>query len=316
MKIKYTQYESVYLKKKEDYFRYLKDSFPLTKNSPTADTSKEWDLHNSPYKDPDCTYGYKNSLFYINLERFLNFQSKQVKFKFIPGKGIKFNKNVILRSDQLGFSAPKYNTTWNKTSGWSNKYLYARYLNLKQGKNPKDINYKHIVDIIWDSRTIGGSFLWPIVKGGSKYNTNRGVGDYIYDRPDITLLEIKKFFYLYKHIKDPKKIKNMMDNEKYILMNGKDYIEIYKWLSYFESFKEYVKFFCFIEKNGKENFVNSNYEVLSLVTNKPIKDGHSEKGIDEMDLKEIEAILKNTRNHIINRTEIIEGIIYGETDKK
>lgn len=307
-----------YCGNEEDYSEYVE--YLNTAKECFKEGAQYWknlvDKRRKPYTDPDGTYRRKSHPFYTNIISFLNIQKKEKIFNFTKyGIKVKINNKILtIRSDQLGFGAPKHiyrrKTKKYIHNSWDTRYPYAYYI-LKGGETKK------VADYIWDSRTLGGSFLWPTIPyRGSVYNTNRGVGGYIYDRADLTLLEIKKFYKFYKNNKDPKIIQNLMISSNCILMKDDDYIEIYNWLSYFESFKKYVDFFCFREKDGKENFVNSNYEVLSLVTNEPIKDGHSEKGIDEMDLKEIEAILKNTHNHIINRTEIIEGIIYGETNKK
>lgn len=314
MKPKYIQYENEFKKKKNDYIKYLRDCLKDIRDGKETKTLKEWNKNNQPYIDPDGTQGNKDSLFYNNLKSFINKKEGKVICEFQTNtapQGIKvnvidvFGKKLTLRSDQLGFSAPHYSNLKKDKAGWSAKYPYAKYL-------LKSDNCKYIAKIIWNCRTIGGSFLWPVVKNGkyyySIYNQKRGVGSYIDDRADLTLLEIKKFYQIYEKVQDPNKIREIM-KEYCILLKNNDYINIYYWLSYFKTFKKYVDFFCF------NSFVDKNYNVLSLVNNKPIYDVHKEKRIYEMNHNEIKKILRNINKRIITRTIDMERIINGETNK-
>ena len=66
-------------------------------------------------------------------------------------------------TDQLGFSAPT-----------NRKTIYSTYLE----KSDDEDKFEFAVECIYDTRTIGGCFIWPKVKRGnrsvSEYNTVRG----------------------------------------------------------------------------------------------------------------------------------------------
>ena len=229
-----------------------------------------------PYSDPDGVNenNVKNIGFYTNITSFLNNRCEEFPDKsrlevenieFLPPTGIKKDEpepknrtivveghNLYLTSDQFGFSAI-YDDTWNPQ-----KYPYAKYL--YNGGN------KALVALtVLDTRTIGGSFLWPKVKVQGKreswvstYNTERGVGNnpvhvdddfYIEDRVDLTLYEIKEFYEAYIKSEDYDSVKENMSKDSLILRYS-DSKEIFIWLSLFGTFENYVDFFCF------DDFVN------------------------------------------------------------
>ena len=197
-----------------------------------------------PYSDPDGVNenNVKNIGFYTNITSFLNNRCEEFPDKsrlevenieFLPPTGIKKDEpepknrtivveghNLYLTSDQFGFSAI-YDDTWNPQ-----KYPYAKYL--YNGGN------KALVALtVLDTRTIGGSFLWPKVKVQGKreswvstYNTERGVGNnpvhvdddfYIEDRVDLTLYEIKEFYEAYIKSEDYDSVKENMSKDSLIL---------------------------------------------------------------------------------------------------
>ena len=216
------------------------------------------------YRDPDVTYTEKNSLFYNNMAVFLNEReakySARLNGKFVykfssdyPGgievKDEKDNFLFKLRSDQLGFSAPSE----------SKNHPYDIYI---KNADYKEEAYEKVASWVTLSRTIGGSFLWPIRKcadGKSKteYNYDRGgsIGPrnkvyYIQDRVDLTLLEIKHTFdpFYEQKFSEDRLYRYYIDDK-----NNGVYEETYikKWLKHFGTFKNYIEFFKF------DDFVNT-----------------------------------------------------------
>ena len=231
-----------------------------------------------PYKDPDEVSGL-NYEFYGEITEFLQNQKQQKKYSNCFDAGWKFEKPepepkkkypedrtialkksedddeayLYLTSDQFGFSAiTKEDRTWSPI-----KYPYAKYL--YNGGNKVQVALT-----VWNTRTIGGSFLWPKVEDNrgywvSTYNTERGVGKnpvhvdddfYIEDRVDLTLYEIKEFYEAYIESKDYDSVKKNMSKDSLILRYC-DSKEIFIWLSLFGTFENYVNFFCF------NDFVNN-----------------------------------------------------------
>ena len=230
-----------------------------------------------PYSDPDEVNNkidyVKNPAFYNALTYFLKCSKEKIQescrfvleFKEPTDRKDKSRKKpgdrtitvqkagndyLYLTSDQFGFSAI-YDDTWNPQ-----KYPYAKYL--YNGGNKAQVAWT-----VWDTRTIGGSFLWPKVEDNrgywvSTYNTERGVGKnpvhvdddfYIEDRVDLTLYEIKEFYEAYIESKDYDSVKKNMSKDSLILRYS-DSKEIFIWLSLFGTFENYVDFFCF------DDFVN------------------------------------------------------------
>lgn len=293
---------------------------------------KEWDK--SFCNDPDTTHNDFNSVFYRMIVKFLNIKDKKWRYSFIVEENKDWirgyiqaydenNKPILkLRSDQFGFSRPKART-WGKKRNIKSKekykYPYTKYL-IDQSKDhnniTEDINI--IIKIIKNTRSIGGSFLWPIIsqKGRleSIYNQKRGVGGYIDDRVDLTLFEIKKYYKLLESGYNLKDIRKIMNNEKYLLMKYEDYNDIHIWLSHFEKFKEYVNFFCF-NSDIDNSFViaDSNdedeYQVINLITKSPITKRITKERIYNMDSKNIEIMLTNLNQFVVNRSNKIENIL-------
>ena len=236
-----------------------------------------------PYSDPDEVNNninyVKNSEFYKALTYFLCSKEKiQESCDFVlefkeptdledksrkkPGdRTITVQKDendyLYLTSDQFGFSANKKGIYDEKNHKLNEKYPFVKYV--------KNGGVKSLVgDTIWNTRTIGGSFLWPKVEDNrgywvSTYNTERGVGKnpvhvdddfYIEDRVDLTLYEIKEFYEAYIESKDYDSVKKNMSKDSLILRYC-DSKEIFIWLSLFGTFENYVNFFCF------NDFVNN-----------------------------------------------------------
>lgn len=158
------------------------------------------------------------------------------------GSDILLNR-LFLTSDTFGFSAPEKNQ--------NDKHPYLLYLK----NNKTEETTKAVATWIYNTRTIGGAFIWPKVYSSGKwqsiYNRNRGVGSYINDRIDLTLYEIKKFYDYFLEYKNEEDTITAMNKAGYILLRGADNKLISRWLRYFNNFNTYIKFFCF------QNFVTN-----------------------------------------------------------
>lgn len=275
----------------------------------------KWDK--SVYLDPDTTRNNPNSPFFKQLEEYLNRKEiylntdRKWSYKFENSYINVYDGNKIvlkLISDQLGFSAPIYSINRKEEKGWTSKglvkYPYAKYLL----NNKEDI--KIILQIIKNTRSLGGSFIWPIGTYKSVFNINKGVGGFIDDRADITLDIIRYFYILYNKGLSDEDIKLNMKN--LILLNGDDADNIMKWLKHFDTFENYIKFFSF------HNFVDieNDYRVYNLSSN-PNRRTYldKEKRIYEMDNEQLENILININNQTVDRTnKMLEKS--NETNKK
>ena len=270
-----------------------------------------------PYDDIDDA-GAKDETFYKDLTEFLTKQLGDSGYEFKrPVEcedtfAIEFrdmeNKNIYLRSDQFGFSA-LYGKGYKKSSSWKGKesYPYARYLSVncdndKGATDPEKIRF--VASCIYETRTIGGSFIWPVVKRKRKrrnrddyedyfcsiYNRLRGEGSYIEDRVDITLYEISCFYHVYSQLEEKnyenfkkdykdytKYIEDTMKYPRFILFNSQDKVEkeaIYRWLSIFETFEGYVeklKFKDFVIEDELYNLLKNIKKCTELRT-KTIED--------------------------------------------
>ncbi len=261
------------------------------KNAKLPDNKK----NSSGYIDIDSVYTCRVKVpeYYKDLTDFLNKQNKTIfkeeaKFFWKPDEkskkrpekltihtldNVKNNLGeMYLTSDTFAFSEPKPLTL----EEWKGTHPLGAYLNLNQ---QSDSDYseavKKVAQYIYDTRTIGGAFIWPKVEvrrsngvqWKSIYNQNRGVmvknlGSYINDRVDLTLQEIKMFYYyLKKNPEDDNKTIRSMNENGYVLLKGDDSNAICQWLKYFGSFEQYVDFFCF-----KGNFVDDEYNPVNVIT--------------------------------------------------
>lgn len=249
------------------------------------------------YKDPDAI----SCLFYKDLAKFLNKQEKEIdgligkfayEFSLDPfGICVKYEENEennkwFLKSDQLGFSAGG---------------IYEKYIEKAIDKENAEEN---AIKWIFDSRTLGGSFLWPmdINKNDDSWITNpqynkvRGRGR-IQDRADMTLLDIKNCF------------NNIQYNGKisYLRKQYNEKPHMKKWLDHFgtkeDGFDRYINFFMF------EPFMNMESMYPKDLTNMTNDEKTISKfwGINE-DFKkytaeQLEIVLCNTSEWIVNRSE-------------
>ncbi len=251
-----------------------------------------------PYRDPDANCFE----FYKDLATFLNEQEKQYiepeeSYQYEPCKkpfrikvtNKKGELQFYLKSDQFGFSRPSTD----------HKHPYDIYLEKckeeKIDKEDSEDSVNKVCKWMIESRTLGGSFLWPtdMMKGSylSNYNTARGGsnpfengkykgGQYnnypIEDRVDLTLLEI----FLYYHKEEyPDKWNKTRLNKWFDLNEEANKEKAKQWFGHFGSFEKYVDFFCFNDfvhevKNNNEK----KYKPIDIVNSILVEEGDKLKG--------------------------------------
>lgn len=307
-----------------------KKSFAGDKSTYIEYLSKKREWNDKLYTDPDATHVWgedKKNMFYRWLVKYLNVMEKNCldgKWKYsVVGasednktpSGIKVStgneKDIFLRSDQFGFSAPRGK---NKEKAWDSRYPYGKYLTSTN-------EYDFVADVIWDTRSQGGSFIWPIVKTESKgktvwksqYNINRGVRSYIEDRVDITLWEIKKFYDSWKQVKqngngevNKENLIHKMKEDGLVLLSGNDSDLIIDWLTHFESFDKYIKFFSFESflKKGTDNIINLvTGEELTVDYILDVHDNINNRIVSIQDMNVLKGMLKRLQCQTNDRTD-------------
>lgn len=284
-----TAYCDIYIdpdyKKNEDFYRALSDFLNASRISRKNNKILSFEANEAPYGM--ITVYYKDK--YGNKQHF------------------------TVHSDQLGFSA----VPWIY---FRKNYPLSRYLEMQKNKLDK-LKNKSDIDVVADfltkyvytTRTLGGSFLWP-ESLWSTYNKNRGNGNYIEDRVDLTLLEIKHYF-KYRDLDDKKNFKYSGD----ILFRYYDNLDAQTWFGFFDSFEDYVDFFMF------NNFVDKDkqtkeYTPINILTGKAFETEYpgyktnTLKGIkDEKQLKEM---LDLVMDKVKTRSEKMEDLIneYNQTN--
>ena len=263
------------------------------------------------YQDPDMSYDIESE-YYNDLTTFLNEQeSIHLNGNWIyncnneyPGGIDVIDKSTDkllfkLRSDQFGFSVP--------VNG--KNHPYGRYLVLSIEDGKKEEACKNIVNWINKTRTIGGSFLWPIRKCAdgyfrTEYNQDRGgqvdppkKSYYIQDRVDLTLLEIK-------HCYDPNYEKKYSGDKLFrYYIDDEDYDEyecshMKQWLEHFGTFYNYVCFFKF------SDFVNTKtLQIKNIINNGYLEDvKRTPELTNNLSKENWEEILKRVSSWTLNRS--------------
>ena len=278
---------------------------------------------NKLYIDPDKK---ENEEFYRELSNFLNAASwknkKKLYFKaneapygmitvyYKDKKGKEHH--FTLHSDQLGFSA----VPWIY---FRKDYPLSRYLEMQKNKldklknksdklkNKSDIDAvaKFLTEYVYTTRTLGGSFLWP-ESWHKDYNRERGIKNYLEDRVDLTLLEIKHYFE-YRELDDKNKFKYSGD----ILFSRYKILDAQTWFGFFDSFEDYVDFFLFNDFVDKDKQTKE-YTPINILTGKPFKKDYLNyeedvlKGLEEYKLK---AMLDLVMRKVKTRSENMEKLI-------
>ncbi|MCR5060057.1 MAG: hypothetical protein K6A80_03380 [Saccharofermentans sp.] len=297
--------------------------FKEWKNDYTQFLEKLYELPENPYNDPDAK-DTKNVEFYSGLAKFLTKQEEEMRdrlneewtYKAVFGEqkdnydyGIQVfengNKLFVLFSDQFGFSAPDFKK--------NHPYDYYIKLAKEAGEDKYKEAISNVAEWIFESRSIGGSFLWPRHgKGSDNYNYKRGGAEsyssYIQDRVDLTLLEIK-------HIFDEKKTKTDI---LYSFWNSCG--ELKSFFDHFGSFDTYIDFFK-MEDFVKDKMPRDIFDLQKCLDddkykkmnefnkNKlPLDDADS---IFRKDIDTVENMLNNVNGLINKRTGVIAPIIQG-----
>ena len=264
------------------------------------------------YNDPD---NKKNTDFYDKLASFLNAASwknkKNLYFKaneapygmitvyYKDKKGEEHH--FTIHSDQLGFSAVP-------CIYFKQNYPLSRYLEMQKNKFDKDPDAiaEFLANYVYKTRTLGGSFLWP-KSLCSTYNKSRGIRNYIEDRVDLTLLEIK-------HIYEIRKWEKLLPYGGDILFQSCKNNDAQTWFGFFKSFEDYVDFFEFndfvenISKTSKKEYIPINILTgKAFETDYPRRQTNVLKEIE--DEKQLKEMLERVRDMVEKRTKKMEDLI-------
>lgn len=266
------------------------------------------------YIDPDKK---ENEEFYRELSNFLNasrisrknnkilsFEANEAPYGMITVyyKDKYGNKqHFTVHSDQFGFSAVP-------CIYFRKNYPLSRYLEMQKNKSDKDPDAvaEFLANYVYTTRTLGGSFLWPETLW-KDYNKSRGNGNYIEDRVDLTLLEIKHYFE-YRDLDDKKKFKYSGD----ILFRYYDNLDAQTWFGFFDSFEDYVDFFMFNDFVDKDKQTKE-YTPINILTGEAFETdypGYKKDTLKEIeDEKQLKEMLERVRDMVEKRTKKMEDLI-------
>lgn len=269
---------------------------------------------NKLYIDPDKK---ENEEFYRELSNFLNasrisrknnkilsFEANEAPYGMITVyyKDKYGNKqHFTVHSDQVGFSAVP-------CIYFRKNYPLSRYLEMQKNKSDKDPDAvaEFLANYVYTTRTLGGSFLWPETLW-KDYNKSRGNGNYIEDRVDLTLLEIKHYFE-YRDLDDKKKFKYSGD----ILFRYYDNLDAQTWFGFFDSFEDYVDFFMFNDFVDKDKQTKE-YTPINILTGEAFETdypGYKKDTLKEIeDEKQLKEMLERVRDMVEKRTKKMEDLI-------
>lgn len=269
---------------------------------------------NKLYIDPDKK---ENEEFYRELSNFLNasrisrknnkilsFEANEAPYGMITVyyKDKYGNKqHFTVHSDQFGFSAVP-------CIYFRKNYPLSRYLEMQKNKLDKDPDAvaEFLANYVYTTRTLGGSFLWPETLW-KDYNKSRGNGNYIEDRVDLTLLEIKHYFE-YRDLDDKKKFKYSGD----ILFRYYDNLDAQTWFGFFDSFEDYVDFFMFNDFVDKDKQTKE-YTPINILTGEAFETdypGYKKDTLKEIeDEKQLKEMLERVRDMVEKRTKKMEDLI-------
>lgn len=269
---------------------------------------------NKLYIDPDKK---ENEEFYRELSNFLNasrisrknnkilsFEANEAPYGMITVyyKDKYGNKqHFTVHSDQFGFSAVP-------CIYFRKNYPLSRYLEMQKNKSDKDPDAvaEFLANYVYTTRTLGGSFLWPETLW-KDYNKSRGNGNYIEDRVDLTLLEIKHYFE-YRDLDDKKKFKYSGD----ILFRYYDNLDAQTWFGFFDSFEDYVDFFMFNDFVDKDKQTKE-YTPINILAGKAFETdypGYKTNTLKEIeDEKQLKEMLEQVRDMVEKRTKKMEDLI-------
>jgi hypothetical protein len=296
-------------------------------------------LNGGKYVDPDCIDDI-NTPYYNFLTEFLKKRESEScyknKFSFIPPRNAKLTtddekklkdndeyKIVVkqddealfrLTSDQFGFSGNEgiYQQTYGHL-----KYPLARINSLSKNESIDERNriLNKLINYVKNTRTLGGSFIWPTPKRGegarkSIYNINRGVGSYLEDRVDLTLLEIK-------HALDGEYEEDLYSDDILYTLYRENTDGIRTWLDHFETFEKFIAYFMF--DNFVENGIPINILTGKALCEEEVKTYKNRTcQIKKLNLNELLDMIERLESLIIKRTCLMEEYIqdYENAQKK
>lgn len=262
------------------------------------------------YCDPD----EGNIEYYTRICFYLNSQEQKIikenkRYHYCTGNyGGKAIINVCengkfkfcLKSDQFGFSAPRIENT-----SYPRDVVPQPYSKYYEEEKDKDENgaITNIVKWIYITRSLGGSFIWPVRKGTS-YNIYRGGSiprderRYMQDRVDLALLEVSHFL-------SNKEVDymNNYSNDMLCSQIKDENSHMKEWLTHFDSFETFIEYFKF------DDFVVKTDEGICV---KSIVDGGLLKDIGRnncelpMDSEGLYEVLNRIASMINSRTQKME----------
>lgn len=266
------------------------------------------------YIDPD---GKENTDFYSALSNFLNasrisrknnkilsFEANEAPYGMITVyyKDKYGNKqHFTVHSDQFGFSAVP-------CIYFRKNYPLSRYLEMQKNKSDKDPDAiaNFLTKYVYTTRTLGGSFLWP-ESWHKDYNRERGNRNYIEDRVDLTLLEIKHYFE-YRDLDDKENFKFSKDR---LFIHYKK-TDAQTWFGFFDSFEDYVDFFMFNDFVDKDKQTKE-YTPINILTGKAFETdypGYKTNTLKEIeDEKQLKEMLDLVMRKVKTRSEDMEKLI-------
>lgn len=303
------------------------------------------------YIDPDCVADVGKTEFYNDLTDFLNEREKSCfekdRYLYLPPSDahgtqewlknheewsgltdkmdakkiavLKEGKRLFcLTSDQFGFSA--FEGIYEKEN--YKRYPLVNLLHFCRGEREdeqKEI-IERITEYVKNTRTLGGSFLWPVyqVKNNRyecRYNWKRGVGNYLRDRVDLTLREVKhaldcaveqKCGYNYKEYE---KLDILYDEYE------EDATHMREWLEHFGTFTNYVEYFMLEDFCEKMPTAEESYEYIpiSIIDGEVIREEKEEirkiVNVEVLEKKQIRDMLDRLEEMIRKRTEKMENAI-------
>lgn len=282
------------------------------------------------YIDPDCIKDI-NTPYYNFLTAFLKKRENESdhvnKFSFIPPTEaklttddekkltdnddfkivVKQNEESLFRltSDQFGFSGNE--DIFQQPYGYL-KYPLARinYLSKNESIDERNRILNKLINYVKNTRTLGSSFIWPTPKKSegtrkSTYNMNRGVGSYLEDRVDLTLLEIK-------HALDGEYQEDLYSDDILYTLYRENTDGIRTWLDHFETFEKFIAYFMF------DNFVENGMPI-NILTGKALCEEEVKTykkrtcQIKKLNLNELLDMIERLESLIIKRTCLMEEYI-------
>ena len=302
------------------------------------------------YIDPDCVEDIRKTDFYNDLTDFLNEREKDCidkkdRYLYLPPSestgtakwlenhegwgGLKRDPLKIavlknseqnsgwlfrLTSDQFGFSAAE--SIYERED---RRYPLAKLLyscRRKCEEERKEI-IGRITEYVKNTRTLGGSFLWPVHPEGEKerecsYNKRRGVGNYLEDRVDLTLLEVKHALDCaveqkcgYNNYKEYEKLDILYDYYDY---HENDEMHLKKWLTHFGTFTKFVEYFMLEPFCERMPTAEGSYEYIpvNIIDGKRIEEKKEE-------IRNIVKVRNLQEEEILNMLDRLEGMILVRT---